>query len=252
MTATRHDRGLPLGHPGGREFCIGIDDTDVVGSPGTNQLARHLAGSLPDGCTFVLSLRHQLLVDPRVPFTSGNGSASLLVRASPDVGVADLSAALVPQVRAWYVEGSDPGLCITCSPSARLREFGERCQRALVTLDGARAVAHDEGAWLQSLGGTGGGAIGALAAVGLLGGGEDGRVVHLAGWPWPDPFAHGQPVADVLARGVDEVRDLATGQRVTAGTVDVGKHLRPAWRGRRVVLFVEGDGEGHWRARKLP
>ena len=45
---------------------------------------------------------------------------------------------------------------------------------------------------------------------------------------------------------------------MAAGTVDVGKHLRPSYRQGKVVLFVEPDnGVGAvdasaWRAVKLP
>jgi hypothetical protein len=100
--------------------------------------------------------------------------------------------------------------------------------------------------------------IGALAAVGLLAGGDDGRVIHRPGWSWPDHFAGPHPIAAVLARGVDSVRDARSGAEVASGTVDVGKHLRPAYRGRKVVLFVEpGDGAPAaaapaWRAVRLP
>jgi hypothetical protein len=55
---------------------------------------------------------------------------------------------------------------------------------------------------------------------------------------------------------VDEVRDARTGNLVEAGTVDVGKHLRPVFRMGRVVLFVDpaervGSGEAEWRAIRL-
>ena len=60
---------------------VGIDDTDVRDSPGTNQLARHLIRHLPADYEPVVAIRHQLLVDPRVPYTSKNSSASLLFRS---------------------------------------------------------------------------------------------------------------------------------------------------------------------------
>jgi hypothetical protein len=126
-----------------------------------------------------------------------------------------------------------------------------------VRQDEARALARAHRVHLEGFGGTEDGVIGALAAVGLLAAGDDGRVVHLAGWEWPDNFAGPQPVAAVRARGVDEVRDGESDARVESGTVDVGKHLRPSYRGGRVVLFVErvgafeGGGQPYWRARKL-
>ena len=57
-------------------------------------------------------------------------------------------------------------------------------------------------------------------------------------------------------RGIDEVRVLESGEKVTRGLVDIGKHLRPNWRGGRVVLYVEAstgpDAAAPWKALKLP
>jgi len=252
MTARGHDAAdgaAPAIH-------VGIDDTDTLETPGTNQLARRLAGALPPGFAFVVALRHQLLFDRRVPYTSKNGCASLLVRADPGRPADELLPVLAREMRDWYVPGSDPGLCVAERVPEAVREFGRRAQRELVTQEEARAVARECGLYLEGFGGTEGGVIGALAGVGLLADGDDGRVVHRAGWQWPDDFAGLQPVAAVRARGVDEVREASSGRAVDAGLVDVGKHLRPSWRGRRVVLYVEpgepGGGRAHWRALKLP
>jgi hypothetical protein len=100
------------------------------------------------------------------------------------------------------------------------------------------------------LGGTKEGVIGALAAVGLAAGGDDGRVVHIGGWP--DDLAGPQEIATLRARRV-EIRDFATRQPVGRGRVDVGKHLRPNYRNNQVVLFVESAAPGPvpWRAVRL-
>src|SRR6185503_7864697 len=91
-------------------------------------------------------------------------------------------------------------------------EFGRRCQRELVTQAEARDLAERSGIRLEGLGGTEDGVIGALAAVGLLASGNDGRVVHRPGWTWPDSFAGPQPIDAILTRGVDEVRDSRSGE----------------------------------------
>lgn len=238
---------------------VGIDDTDTMDSAGTNQLARRLAGALPPGFTLVVALRHQLLLDPRIPYTSRNGCASLLVRAPRGASAADLVPIFRREMRAWYVEGSDPGLCVAERVPPEVTAFGRRCQREPVRQEEARALARDAGAHLEGLGGTEDGVIGALAGVGLLAAGDDGRVVHREGWRWPDPFAGAHPLADVLRRGVDEVREARSGAAVRGGMVDIGKHLRPSWRDGRAVLFVEEDGDAgdaptapRWRALKLP
>jgi hypothetical protein len=235
---------------------LGIDDTDMPGTPGTNQLARRLIAALPAGFGLRVALRHQLLLDSRVPYTSKNGSASLLLDAAPGRRAADLLPVLRREMRQWYQPGSDPGLCAADRVPVAIGEFGRRCQREVVRQDEARALARAHGVHLEGLGGTEDGVIGALAAVGLLAGGDDGRVVHLPGWSWPDGFAGPRPLAAVLGRGVDEIRQATGDEPVTDGVVDVGKHLRPSFRGGRVVLFVEPCGNGAtptaWRAVKLP
>jgi len=236
---------------------LGLDDTDVIDSPGTNQLARRIAQRLPAGCHATIILRHQLLVDPRVPFTSQNGSASIAVACGRSFHRGALLPMLRREMAAWFVTGSDPGLCVAEQVPSEVIEFGRRCQCELMAQADARRVAGEAGIHLEGLGGTEGGVIGALAAVGLLASGDDGRVIHRPGWSWPDQFAGPQPINAILARGVDVVRDARSGDVVPAGTVDIGKHLRPAYRGGKVVLFVEPDDVAEaalraWRAVKLP
>jgi hypothetical protein len=238
-------------------ILVGLDDTDTIDTPGTNQLARRLAAALPAGFECRLVLRHQLFFDPRVPYTSKNGSASLLIRREPGRRADELLPVLQREMRAWYVPGSDPGLCLAEHAGPDITEFARRCQREVVRQDEARALARAHRVHLEGFGGTEDGVIGALAAVGLLAQGDDGRVVHLAGWEWPDNFAGPQPVAAIRARGVEEILVGDDHAPVESGTVDVGKHLRPSYRGGRVVLFVErveafeGGGQPYWRARKL-
>ncbi len=51
---------------------VGLDDTDNKTSRGTGYLARMVAASLSDRFKVWGVTRHQLLVDPRVPYTSHN------------------------------------------------------------------------------------------------------------------------------------------------------------------------------------
>ena len=230
---------------------IGIDDTDIIGSPGTNQLARAIVSRLGAAGTGAIVCRHQLFFDPRVPYTSQNGSASIQLPHGEEIARDELIATVCDVMRTWYVEGSDPGLAVSRTSSARMAAFAARAKSDLVSQSDAEAVAADAGCHLEGLGGSNQGIIGALAAIALAEGGNDGRVVHLEQWPWPDPFAGPQPVGDILDRGVEEIRTVS-GAPFTGSTIDVGKHLRPNWRGRRVVLFVEPVMDAQsWRARKL-
>ena len=96
-------------------------------------------------------------------------------------------------------------------------------------------MAAEHGIHLEGLGGTEDGVIGALAAVGLVAEGDDGRVVQIGAWP--DDLSGPQEIATLHARGV-QVRCHATSDAIDCGTVDVGKHLRPNYRRRKIVLFA--------------
>jgi hypothetical protein len=230
---------------------VGIDDTDTLDTPGTNQLARAMVRHVAGQYRCWLIVRHQLLEDPRVPCTSHNGSAS--IGLLPEVHCSIES--LIEQLRAvmcdWFVPGSDPGLCVAAAVPQAVTEFGRRCQRELVDQQEARDLAVRHGLYLEGLGGTEGGVIGALAAVGLAAGGGDGRIVHIG--QWPDDLTGPQEVAQLGERGV-EVRCVETGTLVTSGLIDVGKHLRPNYREGRIVLFVRPAQEScpsEWVAVRL-
>src|SRR5512141_3158159 len=98
-------------------YFLGIDDTDVLGQrPGTGRLARDLGAYLEAQrlAQLVGVIRHQLLVDPRIPYTSHNSPACLIVEADgkrSDVrqGLFDVAAGYVATRSA---PGSDPGVCV--------------------------------------------------------------------------------------------------------------------------------------------
>jgi hypothetical protein len=230
---------------------VGIDDTDTLDTPGTNQLARALVRRVAGQYRCWLIVRHQLLEDPRVPCTSHNGAASIGLLPQKRFSVESLIEELRAAMRDGFAPGSDPGLCVAAAVPQAVVEFGRRCKRELVDQQEARDLAARHGLHLEGLGGTEGGVIGALAAVGLAAGGDDGRIVHIG--QWPDDLTGTQEVARLGRRGV-EVRCLGTGALVASGLVDVGKHLRPNCRQGRIVLFVQPAEEAcmpEWVAVRL-
>ncbi len=224
-------------------ITVGIDDTDTLDSPGTNQLAKSIVAELADRFECVFILRHQLLDDPRVPYTSQNGSASIWLRTIGEVERAASKEALCDVVfeefRAGllkrFVPGSDPGLCVTTDVPKAIAEYGLRCQRELMSQEIPRELAQEHGIRLAGLGGTEDGVIGALAAVGLAAGKNDGRIVQLG--TWPDDLSGPNPVEAMWSRDVLVV-NLDNGVPIEWGTVDVGKHLRPNYRNGKPVLFA--------------
>ena len=227
---------------------IGMDDTDVKGSRGTGRLARNIAAALSDRYDVLGITRHQLLFDPRVPYTSKNSSAAIHLNADGEVdlnGLADEVQALM--LADWY-DGSDPGLCVarTAIPST-VSEFGRRAKTSLVCQDDALTLAAREGYLLRGLGGTCDGVIGALAAVGLAASGEDGRFVLVGS---SRELAGVQSVQSILSCGITEVRTV-DGIRLEEGSVDTGGKLRPAHRDGRAVLFVKESDGPYWQPVKL-
>ncbi len=217
---------------------VGIDDTDTLETAGTNQLARAIVGRLGLGPGEATVVRHQLFFDPRVPYTSHNGSASILLRSTGGRSLDRLASDLRHAVQSGYVDGSDPGLCLAAEVPPAVVEFSRRCQHEVVDQAEARELARRFGIYLEGLGGTEQGVIGALAAVGLAATGNDGRVVHVASWPWPDDLTGPQHVSTLLDRGVERIVCATTGRRITEGIVDVGKRLRPNRREGSVILYV--------------
>jgi hypothetical protein len=236
---------------------IGIDDTDIIGSPGTNQLARLILKRIGERARDSIICRHQLFFDPRVPYTSKNGSASIQLPNMEPSDIPGLTDEIREIMRGWFIEGSDPGLCISTGASEEMKAFSLRCKSEVITQEEARTVAARGGCHLEGLGGTEQGIIGALAAVGLVAGGEDGRIVHLDSWPYPDDsFSGARELDELRSRGIDEFREAGTEQVIAAGPVDIRKHLRPNRRGGRIVLYVEAsngpEAIAPWRAVKLP
>ncbi len=231
---------------------VGIDDTDIIGSPGTNRLARKIVWRLGRVARASIACRHQLFFDPRVPYTSGNGSASIQLPHGDDIPRDELITTIRDEMRAFFVEGSDPGLAVATTASDEMTAFASRAKREVVTQADARAVAARAGCHLEGLGGTNQGIIGALAAIALAASGDDGRIVHVDEWPWPDEFGGVQTIAAIRARGVEEIR-TNTGAPFSGDVVDLGKRLRPNLRNGRVVLLVEPSDEpgAPWRAQKV-
>ncbi len=226
-------------------YYIGLDDTDNLESRGTGHLARQIAAALAADHPVLGVTRHQLLVDPRVPYTKNNSSATITLDVDGNLD----PQLLLERVQALVVDdfqlGSDPGLCVAGNVPAAIREFGRRTQRELVTQDEARMLAANHGVLLLGLGGDEGGVIGALAAVGLVATGLDGRYVLVGR---SRELSGLQPVSALLEAGISAVQTL-DGEAVMQGLIQTDK-LRPARRGGRPIAVVEWAGD-HWESLKL-
>ena len=106
-------------------YLIGVDDTDNLQSRGTGYRTRCMGSEVQRFAHLECIVRHQLLVDPQIPYTSHNSSVRM---------VADMDEArfeeLVDFCRSYLCSesapGSDAGLCIAPLDQVadEIQEFG--------------------------------------------------------------------------------------------------------------------------------
>ncbi len=219
------------------KFLIGVDDTDNLESRGTGHRVRQLADGLqanrlgePQSIT-----RHQLLVDPRIPYTSHNSSACVLLESGDADSVWNFSREFLLHESA---SGSDVGLCLAVwdSVNADVVAFARRTKLEVLTMPEAREIASKSGIRCEGLTGTGGGIIGALAAVGLRHAGNDGRFLWLPGLR---ELEGKYPVSALAVAHMDCVCTLDGTQLRPETLVDVGEWGRPILKDGKATLFVE-------------
>jgi tRNA(Ile2) C34 agmatinyltransferase TiaS len=213
---------------------IGLDDTDNKTSRGTGRLARAMAARLAERYRVRGVTRHQLLVDPRVPYTSHNSSAAIHLLEDGNVDLSALADEMQAIMLSDFQQGSDPGLCVARTVTPEMTEFGRRAKTDVVQQSEARDVARRCGCILRGLGGTQDGVIGALAGIGLAATGQDGRFILVGTARELDGV---QTVQAVLGSGISQVRSM-DGRLLQAGMIDTGGRLRPAFREGQPILFV--------------
>ena len=225
-------------------ILVGLDDTDIIDHPGTNQLARHIVYSLDGDFHGRMIVRHQLFFDPRVPYTSQNGSASIWLEPRGTMPFSMLINRLRTLIIDWSPAGSDPGFCVADQVPGDIVSYALRCQCEIITQEEARTLAARHDIHLEGLGGTEGGVIGALAALGLASVRESGRIVHLSPVKRDLYDVTGRmPIDELRAYGVEAVLVPPRDELVTRGQVEIRKRLRPNLRNGQIVLYVEPAAE---------
>jgi hypothetical protein len=240
-----------------RRYYVAIDDTDHESDDGRNRgtgsksraLARELIG-LVEGRHLGIT-RHQLLVDPAIPYTSHNSSACIVLGAEGDP--AELIATVLEASELFLTEiaspGADVGLLVAEEPQVTpaIVEWGTRAKVEVLSMDDAFALAEAEGVELRGLTGDRVGVVGALAAAGLRRSGADGRFLELGSLRG---LVGEQPAGLFTDSGVaaflsdDGVVELDRDEPIAVGH----RHAQPVLRDGRPVLLVERDGDNGWRA----
>jgi tRNA(Ile2) C34 agmatinyltransferase TiaS len=225
---------------------VGLDDTDTLESEqGTGKIARWFEERLPAACRLEGVVRQQLLIHERIPYTSHNSAACLIVRAPGHDLAERLVSEAAEHLAAHALPGSDPGLCVASEGDRaldRLAHFGRVCTRRIVTRKEALEAA--SGIHLSGHGGTRDGIIGAAAAVGLTVTGWCGRFIEygrLREIPGEVSVSELEGAGMVVVAADRDARVPAPGDRIhTRGW------LRPRLWGGRAVVLVTPAGEGAW------
>jgi hypothetical protein len=231
-------------------MLLGVDDTDILGhKPGTGRLARELGENLAQAglATVVGVVRQQLLVDPRIPYTSHNSPACVILDVERD---ADGAFARIFGAAAHYVEshaapGSDPGLCLADREAVgpAVVQWGWRAGCEVLHKAEAAALARCEHLHLQEIGGTGDGIIGALAAVGLTAEGNAGRFLELAGGL--RDLGERLPARALRQKGIALLSISPNGDAVPDDVeIRTFNRVRPRLIGGRPVLLLQPTLEG--------
>lgn len=131
---------------------LGLDDTDMPGTPGTGRLARTIASVIADLHPVLGITRHQLLIDPAIPYTSHNSSAVIHIDAGAGA-LAGIAATARDLVLDAFAPGADPGIAVVeidAVPPA-LVAFGQDAKRCVLTADQAFRLAANGEIFLEPL-----------------------------------------------------------------------------------------------------
>ncbi|MGC9517598.1 MAG: ABC transporter substrate-binding protein [Methanomicrobiales archaeon] len=216
-----------------------MDDTDNLNSRGTGRLARVVAEEISKKYEVYGVTRHQLYVHPEIPFTSHNSCAVIHVKEGKIKNIKDIFKIARENMLNDFIEGSDPGLAVAhikqISPS--LVAFGKDAKNKILTQEKARELAKNLNIKLEGLGGTEDGVIGAIAGLGLVFTGNDGRFIHKGNIR----KLIGPHKAEILLKnGVDAIFTM-NGLPVTEGIIfnEQNKSVKPCPVNGKGILYVE-------------
>ncbi|MFC2746907.1 MAG: hypothetical protein ACFN4I_01480 [Campylobacter concisus] len=162
------------------EFLLCIDDTDELGGEiSTGSLAQEIALEISSFAKVSFITRHQLLLDPRINYTSHNSSMCLVAKISKEQKqkVLDIALELLTNKCA---KSAEPGIAAVFKDDIKdtkaLINFGKNAKNMLLTTKQAFEKACEQNVFLKALMPNANGVIGALAGIGLRLSGDDGKI----------------------------------------------------------------------------
>ena len=234
-------------------ILIGIDDTDTRLTRGTGFHARQMAAAIEEAGLGTVSgiTRHQNYVHTEIAYTSQNSSACLEVKAAEPEPLKSFCSNFLLEIAP---EGSDVGLCIAEEDAIgkETEMWGIRAKREVLTKDEAVKIARNNGIFLEGLTGTRDGMIGALAAVGLRKGGNDGRFIWLRRKKELREVEPGFYSPEWLKShlGVGNIVDMEGNEVETPAEIYLHEWFRPVLRNHLITLIIEKtseNGKDYWR-----
>lgn len=222
-------------------LLIGLDGAGGPGGTGSLGLAllrtldeRRVGAAL--GAT-----RHRLVADPGVPAPSGDACVCLALRASHRLEVPAIVEMVAAFVEEHRVEDAAPGVAVAREPSwenaasaERLVAYGARAKAVRLEPADAMNLAPEANV---ALSGSGAGVVGALAAVALHVGGDDGVFIWLPGLDeagGPTPYRQ----LRVLVPALDAALDASGREPAPDDVIDVPARPRAVLLGGRSVLLL--------------
>jgi len=221
-----------------------IDDTDMPGTRGTNRLAIAIVRSLVGKWHCRSITKHPHLRHPDIPYTHGNNSCCMIWEPRPGQHPEELIAILRREMLADFIEGSDPGLCVTTSVPQQVRDWAVRSRDEVLTMDEARAIAATHGIHLEGLGGTNQGIIGALAGAGSAATGQPGQFLMLGARELD--FGGLLDVEALAALGITRFVDAHSDASLPPRPLRVPKKLRPSMRDGAPLVYVQRGDDGDY------
>jgi len=223
-------------------LLIGIDDTDNADSRGTGFLSRQLANMLEiSGLGEINGItRHQLFINPAIRYTSQNSSACININTA-DVDA--VSAKCADYLIKNSAPGSDAGLCIAVYDEVNddIINWGLAAKYKVLNMQDAGELADQTGIYLKGFTGNHEGIIGALSAIGLHAGGNDGRYIWRRGIRELREMESGmyqsQELKEMLA--LDDIRTLEQVKPMKEDRISINEWVRPILKDHKAVLIIE-------------
>lgn len=222
------------------DYFIGIDDTD--NSEGREMVSRvcSLGESLTKaGFGYIEGItRHQLLANPQIHYKEHNSSLCLVIK-TPKECRQELTNFCREFLLRDPSEGFGAGLCVAAKKNITqaVTIYGEMAKKQNLCRRIARDLADNLDIVLEELTCDGGGINGALAAVGLRYGGNDGRFIWMKGIRKLTGIFSAQSIYHYT--DIDEIRNMQ-GYLVDYNTwIDVGQWPSPILRHKKALLLVD-------------